>query len=167
MRIPRISVHRAARLFVPSLLAATLLLAGCDAAPPAATDAPAAPREATLQVGDATVRATVMQTSTLDDAVAARYGIERGEDVVMLLVGVREGPEMQEVSVPAVVTATATDLRGNRHPVAMRELHAGDLVDHVGTVRVDLPETLMFDVEIRREGAAPATMQFSRDFPAR
>lgn len=148
------------------LLATALLLAGCDTPPPA-TGVPATPREATLQVGDATVRATVAPTSSLSDTVAARYGIERGDDVVMLLVGVRQGPVMEEVSVPAVVTATATDLRGNRHDIAMRELHAGDLVDHVGTVRVDLPETLMFNVEVRRDGLAPATMQFSRDFQAR
>lgn len=152
---------------IPGVLATALLLAGCDAAPPPATGTPAAPREETLEVGDATVRATVAQTSSLSDAIAARYGIERGDDVVMLLVGVRQGPEMQEVSVPASVTATATDLRGNRHDIAMRELHAGGLVDHVGTVQVDLPETLMFNVEVRREGVAPATMQFSRDFPAR
>lgn len=151
---------------VPGLLASALLLVGCEAAPPSSTT-PATPREATIQAGDATVRANVLQTSALSDNVAQRYGIERGEDIVMLLVGVRQGPQLQEVSVPAVVSATATDLRGNRHDIAMRELHAGDLVDHVGTVRVDLPETLVFNVEVRREGLPPATMQFSRDFPAR
>ena len=152
--------------FTTALLCAMALLVGCNGEPAPRGNA-AVPQEEIVQAGDATVRATVMQTSALGAAVAEQYGLERGEDTVMLLVGVREGPAAQEVSVPVAVTASATDLRGNRHVIEMRELHAGDLVDHVGTIRVDLPETLVFDLEIRREGAPPARVQFSRDFSAR
>ena len=148
------------------LLCAAALLAGCSSEP-ASRSSTAVPHEEVLQAGDTTIRATVMQTAALGGAVAAQYGIERDEGTVMLLVGVRKGPPAQEASVPVAVTATATDLRGNRHTIPMRELHAGDLVDHVGTVQVDLPETLAFDLDIRREGAPPARMQFSRDFSAR
>lgn len=154
----RIALPPPCRLALP-----LLLLAACDAAPPPSANPAAAPQEAILQSGDTTVRATVMQTSALGDAVAAQYGIERGDGIVMLLVGVRQGPPMQEVSVPVTVTATATDLRGNRHSIPMRELQAGDLVDHVGTLRVDPPETLSFELDIRRDGAAPMRMQFNRD----
>jgi hypothetical protein len=156
-----------ARVRLAALLcAAGLLAAGCSGEP-APRGSATVPQEEILQAGAATVRATVMQTAALSEAVAAQYGIERDEGTVMLLVGAREGPAAQEVSVPAAVSATATDLRGNRHPIEMRELHAGGLVDQVGTLRVDLPETLAFDVEIRREGAPPARMQFSRDFAGR
>lgn len=156
----------AGRIRLAALLCAALLLAGCNGEPAPRGNA-AVPQEEILQAGGTTIRATVMQTATLSEAVAAQYGIERDEGTVMLLIGVREGTPAQEVSVPAAVSATATDLRGNRHEVAMRELHAGDLVDHVGTLPVDLPETLAFDIEIRREGAPPARMQFSRDFVRR
>jgi len=156
----------AGRVRFAALLCTALLLAGCNGEPAPRGHA-AVPQEEILQAGSTTIRATVMQTATLSEAVAAQYGIEREEGTVMLLVGVREGPPAQAVSVPAAVSATATDLRGNRHEVAMRELHAGGLVDHVGTLRVDLPDTLAFDVEIRREGAPPARMQFSRDFDRR
>ena len=44
---------------VPGLLASALLLVGCEAAPPSSTT-PATPREATIQAGDATVRANVL-----------------------------------------------------------------------------------------------------------
>ena len=140
-----------------AVLAAWLLTA-CGKAP----EPPAAPHEEVLRRGDATVRATVMQTSTLSDAIAARYGIERGDHIVMLMVGVRQGPD--ETSAAATVTASATDLRGRRHDIPLRELRAGEIVDHVGTLRVELPATLDFDVEIVRPGEAPLRMDFNRDF---
>lgn len=139
-------------------LLAAVLLAGCGNAP----EPPAAPQEQVLQRGDLTVRATVMQTSTLSEAIAARYGIERGDEVVMLMVGVRQGPA--ETSLAATVTASATELGGRRHAIAMRELRAGGVVDHIGTLRVELPTTLDFDLEIRRSGQPPLRMDFNRDF---
>lgn len=139
-----------------------LLLAACSGT----ATAPAAPqpREATLQVRDTTIRANVIPTRNLGGEMAARYGIPRGDDLVMLMVGVRQGEDGQQVSVPARVTASTTDLRGQRGQVELRELVAGDLVDHVGTFRVSSPETLTFVVEVRREGEPPATLRFSREF---
>ena len=146
-------------LLRPGCLAlfAVALLAGCGADAP-----PAAPHEEVLRHGDTTVRATVMQTSTLSDAIAARYGIERADEVVLLVVGVRQGPA--EAQAPAEVTASALDLRGRRHEITLRELPVGDLVDHVGSLRVELPATLEFDIAVRREGEAPLRMRFNQDF---
>lgn len=137
---------------------ATVLLAACGNAP----EPPAAPHEEVLRRGDTTVRATVMQTSTLSDTVAARYGIERDDEVVMLMIGVRQGPA--ESSLAATVTASAADLDGRRHDIPLHELRAGGVVDHVGTVRVSLPATLDFDIEIHPPGQAPLMMGFNRDF---
>src|SRR5690606_38845238 len=154
----RIALPPPCRLALP-----LLLLAACDAAPPPSANPAAAPQEAILQSGATTVRATVMQPSSLGGAVAVQYGIERGDEIVMLPVGVRRGPPVQAVSGPVTAAATATDPLGNRHSIPMRELLAGDLVDHVGTLRVDPPETLSFELDIRRDGAAPMRMQFNRD----
>jgi hypothetical protein len=82
----------------------------------------------------------------------------------MLLVGVRKGPEAQEVALPATVTAVATDLSGRRHAVGLRELRSGDLLDYVGTLKISPPDTLRFDVTIVREGGAQSQMQFTREF---
>ena len=71
---------------------------------------------------------------------------------------------VHETALPAQITATATDLRGQRQDIVLRELRAGDLLDYVGTVQTTLPETLRFDVKIVREGGAASTMQFSREF---
>ena len=53
-----------------------------------------------------------------------------------------------------------------RQPLELREVRSGDLVDYVGIARVSPPDTLRFDLDIRREGGATSTMQFTRDiFP--
>ena len=82
---------------------------------------------------------------------------------MLLLVALRQGPQAQETSLPAQVTATVTDLRGRTQPVAMRELRSGELLDYVGVVEVAPPDTLRFDLVIVREGGARSTLQFTRD----
>jgi len=153
---------RIAPLFV--LLAAGLT--GCGGStPPAATPAaPASQGEAISRVGDVSIRATAMQTSALQPAVASQYGISRADNTVMLLVAVRQGPEAQEVALPARITATATDLRGRRQSIEMRELRSGDLLDYIGTAEATPPDTLRFDVTVVRGNGATSTMQFTRDF---
>ena len=162
-------VHRP----ILTALAATLLLAACGAEPPSRTaDSPPASQEAIARAGDVTMRASVVQTSTLGADVARQYGIRRGPGTVMLLVAVRQGADGAEIALPAQVTATATDLRGQRQSIAMRELRVDApgsgpgqaLLDYVGTVQTTLPDTLRFDVVIVREGGATSQMQFSREF---
>ena len=149
-----------------SLIAAglALALAACsDAVPPPATPMQA-PQEAVSRTGDVTVRASVVPTESLSEEISRRYGLSRSAGTVMLLVGVRQGPEAQEVALPATITAVATDLSGRRHEIALRELRSGDLLDYVGTLKISPPDTLRFDVTVVREGGAQSQMQFTRDF---
>lgn len=158
------------------LVAASCLLAlsGCGGgtAPAPAATVPAAQQETVSRIGDITIRATALQTSTLAPEVATQYGIGRDERTVMLLVGVRQGSDAQETALPANITATVTNLSGQRQTVTLRELRSGDpstgsgqaLLDYVGTVETSLPDTLRFDVSIVREDGASSTMQFSREF---
>jgi hypothetical protein len=148
------------------LITASLVLAlgACsEQLPPPATPMPA-PQEAVSRIGDVTVRASVVPTQSLSDEIARQYGLSRSPDTVMLLVGVRQGPEAQEVALPATVTATATDLTGRRHDIALRELRSGELLDYVGTLKISPPDTLRFDVVVVRAGGAQSQMQFTRDF---
>lgn len=147
------------------LAAAVLLcaLAACGgSAPP--PPAPAAPQEAVDRVGDVTVRASTMLTSTLAPQVASQYGIPHDDRTVMLLVAARRGPDGQDVAVPARIEATVTNLQGQRQAVAMRELRSGELLDYVGTIEVALPDTLRFDIKVVLEGGATSTLQFTREF---
>ena len=145
-------------------LSASLALAACggSSAPPAPPSPPSgasATQEAVSRIGDVTIRASAIPTSSLS--------IARGDDTVMLLIGVRRGDSAQETALPAQIIATATDLRGRKHVIDMRELRSGEgaaaLLDYVGTVDVSPPDTLRFDVQIVREGGATSQMQFSRD----
>ena len=150
------------------LIAASCFLAlgGCGGndAPTPAASVPATQQETVSRIGDITIRATALQTSALAPEVATQYGIGRDERTVMLLVGVRQGSDARETALPAVITATVTNLSGQRQPVVLRELRSGDLLDYVGTVETSLPDTLRFDISIVREGGASSTMQFSREF---
>lgn len=152
------------RRFV-TVITCAFALAGCNgSAPPPTPPAVAVQQEAVSRIGDITIRASALPTVALAPEVATRYGLARDERTVMLLVGVRQGADMQETAVPATITATATNLSGQRQSIALRELRSGDLLDYVGTVETSLPDTLRFDLTIVREGGASSTMQFSREF---
>jgi hypothetical protein len=156
-------------LFASCLLA--LAACGGGSAPVPSATVASAQQETVSRIGDVTIRATALQTSTLAPEIASQYGITRDDRTVMLLVGVRQGSDAQETALPAKITATVTNLSGQRQPVALRELRSGDpstgsgqgLLDYVGTVETSLPDTLRFDINIVREGAS-STMQFSREF---
>jgi hypothetical protein len=141
-----------------------LALGACGGQAPAPAVPAAAPEEAVSRIGDITIRATALPTATLDAEVASRYGIARDERTVMLLVGVRKGADAQEIALPAKVTATATNLSGQRQAIVLRELRADGLLDYVGTVETSLPDTLRFELVVVPEGGAASTMQFSREF---
>ncbi len=150
----------------PQIAAALIIVAlsaGCGGGPKPAKLADA-PQEAISRVGDVTVRANLLPTLNLSEAVAKQYGIAREDDRMMLLVSVRQGPDGQDIALPATIEAQATNLQGQRRGIEMRELRAGEYVDYVGTVGISPPDTLRFDLKIEREGGARSTMTFSRDF---
>ena len=163
--------HRTTRLAAALALIPVLALGACGGSnvPPPAASVPstAARSEAVTRVGDVSIHASVVQTSTLAEGVAREYGILRDPRRVLLLVAVRQGPEADAIALPAQVVATVTDLRGRRQDIAMRELRSGDLLDYVGTVEIDLPDTLRFEVAVTRAGGATSTLQFDREFHPR
>lgn len=150
------------RMLAPMLLCLALNACGDDAPKPAKRID--TPQEAVSRIGDVTIRANAMPTVNLNEAVARSYGITRREGTLLLLVAVRQGPDGQDIALPATVTATVSNLQGQRQDIAMRELRTGDLVDYVGTTEVSPPDTLSFDLKIMRDGAPTSTLQFSRDF---
>jgi hypothetical protein len=149
---------------VLSLMCAVLAACGGSAPPAPSSSSNAVSQEAVSKIGDVTVRASAIPTATLGEQVARQYGITRANNTVMLLIGVRQGSDAQETALPARITAVATDLRGRRHDIEMRELRSGDLLDYIGTIEISPPDTVRFDVTVVREGGATSQMQFSRDF---
>ena len=138
-------------------------LAGCGRdAPPATGSSNAPAQDAQARVGDITVHATVVQTSTLDESVAGRYGLERSDRIAMLLVSARrdgDAPLPSSLKVDARVAAASAAPA----PVTLRPVTVDGLVDYVGTVEIAPPESLRFDVTVTY-GTATSTLQFTRDF---
>lgn len=145
-----------------------LAACGGTAPPPAAAVPASSMQEAVARAGDVTIRASVLPTAMLDERVARGYGIERSDRSAMLLVSLRRGPEGQETALPAQVLAKASDLRGRAQLVDMRELRSeGGLLDYVGTVAIEAPDTLRFDVQVTREDGTTSSLQFTREFHPR
>ncbi|NOT87178.1 MAG: DUF4426 domain-containing protein [Lysobacter sp.] len=145
-----------------ALLCLALAACGNDAPKPAKRID--TPQEAVARDGDVTMRANVIATGNLHERMAREYGIPRDGRSVLLMVSVRRGPESSDVSLPATITASTTNLQGQTQPIAMREMRVGELTDYIGTAQMSPPDTLRFDLKIKREGAATSTMAFSRDF---
>lgn len=152
-------------------IAALLALAACGGDPAGRPDlaahVEAARQPAELRVGDTRIHATLTPTATLNATIAGRYGVTPGRNAQLLLVGVRQGPLHAEASLPARITARARDLRGVWQDVPLREVRADGFIDYVGTVRATPPDTLGFEIVVRREGAdTPDVLRFDRDiFP--
>jgi len=151
-------------------LVATMLLCACIATPAcsgggsAPRPAQPAPEPAELVEGDLRIRASAVPTMQLPESVARGYGIERGENRVLLLVGLRHGSDGDETSLSGTVDARVTDLQGRTQTIAMRELHSGDLVDYIGIIVVAPPETLRFALHVVPAGEAPRDLDFVREF---
>ncbi len=153
--------------FRAAVLAAALSSTACggsETAPTPAKPMAANAGDAVQTSGDATLRANALQTSALNETVAQRYGIERDDKTVMLLVGLRKGEGANETSLPARVTVRIAGLGGGAREIEMRELRTGDLIDYIGTTRISLPETLRFEIDAVFENNQTVKAQFSRDF---
>ena len=148
----------------PFIALLCLLLAACGDDAPKPAKRMDMPQEAVVRDGDVTLRANVILTGLLQEPMAREYGIPRDDRSVLLMVSVRKGPEGFDASLPATITASATNLQGQVQQIAMREMRVGELTDYIGTADVSPPDTLRFDVKIVREGGAASTMTFSRDF---
>lgn len=161
-------------LFAIAIAALTMSACGGDSgnAPPTRATPAAASQEAVMRAGDVTIRASVLPTAALAPEVASHYGIARGDRTLMLLVGVRKGPEAEETALPARVAATVTHLSGQKRDIAMREVRIAapqdgsgpELLDYVGVIETDLPDKLRFDLTVVREDGGTSTMKFEREF---
>lgn len=156
--------RRAAAGALAALVA--LALAGCNDGDTgdAARQQPSPP-PAELRAGDVVVRAGAVATAGLPAAIARRYGVDQDRGTVLLTVSVvRAAADGGEAAIPARVRATRIDLLGRRTPVALRVVGDGARAERAGDTRAEVPDTLRFEVEVLRDGAAPATLRFHRDF---
>lgn len=147
--------------------AVVLALAACGGRPASqdeiAAQMNAAREPAEVQAGDLRLQASIAPTSSLNDAIAARYGVQRNPRTVLLLVGVRQVDGDADTSLPATLDVGVRDLRGVRRAVEMREVRSDGFIDYVGEVRLAPPDTLTFDITADAGEAGSARLEFTRE----
>ena len=149
------SVHRCYVIGLLSLALTMLGLAGCNG-PESAV--PAKPMQvnatAATTIGDATLQASTMDVSDLNDMVATRYEIERGGSGLMLLVTLRDangnGIEAGDLRLDAVAGA----LPDTPKPLVLRPITTNGMTDYIGVFNARPPATVQFRINAVRNGAS-------------
>ena len=168
-------IERASARHVRLLLGAALIatLGACGGGPadgetvtatPAGAPTPGSAQQIEARVGDATINIVAMQTASIPAEVAREHGIVRSEDLVMLMVSPRQGSLGNLSSAPMQVAATVTDLRGQQQALEMKQVVNNGLIDYVGTVQTQLPDTLRFEVQVATPEGVRETLQLTREF---
>ena len=130
-----------------------LAIAGCggDKAPTAAKAHAVATARTT--VGGVTLQTSTVALADLNDAVAARYGIDRGGDGVMLLVTVRDATGNGIDPGDLQLSATASVLPDPPAPLALRKIDAEGLTDYIGVLPARAPASAQFRITATKDGA--------------
>lgn len=104
-------------------------------------------------VGGVTLQTSTVALADLNDAVAARYGIERTGEGVMLLVTVRDaagnGIDVGDLQ----LSATASVLPDPPKALELRAIETDGMTDYLGVVQARAPASVSFKLTATRGGA--------------
>jgi hypothetical protein len=100
-----------------------------------------------------------LNTNQLLPDVASAYGIQRSGTQAMLNVTVLDRETGEPVA--ARVTATATNLTGQRRDISLRQINDQGAIYHIGQFRIHNEETLNFVVDVVPQGHLGAPLNFS------
>jgi hypothetical protein len=109
-----------------------------------------------------TLRANLIRTEFLPDAMARQYGIEADPDLVLLnLVVLEKLPDRQPVAVSAEVSAHYESLVGHPETIDMRAVEADGHVSYIGTLDVSTQRVFRFVIDAQPAGTdKPLRMNF-------
>jgi hypothetical protein len=147
---------------LPFAVAIALALCGCGRTETAASATPASVSASVAQSQSASASATVggvtLQTSTiaiagLNETVAARYGIDRAQDGVLLLVTVRDAAGNGIDPGDLQLTATAATLPDAAKPLSLRAISTDGMTDYIGVLHAKAPASVRFKLSATRGGA--------------
>lgn len=140
----------------PINVLALLLLAAATAFPAVA--------QQSQEFGDYEVHYNTLNTNILSPEIASVYGIQRAGTQAMLNVTVLQKETREPTE--ARVTATATNLTGQRREIELRQISDQGAIYYIGQFRIHDEETLNFNVEVQPEDHAgtPFQLQFQRQF---
>ncbi|MFK7955917.1 MAG: DUF4426 domain-containing protein [Lysobacterales bacterium] len=116
---------------------------------------------------DIQVHYSAISTDKLPPAVARAYGITRSQSRAMLNVTVLQTGASSDLGKPinGEITASATNLTGQRRDIDMRRIEDSGAIYYVGFVRVTDAETLDFVVDVLPAGKDdPVEVAFRQQF---
>lgn len=100
---------------------------------------------------------SVVNTTFLDPAVAATYGISRGEKRAILNLAVREKLADGTAARPMVVQGRTSDLM-QQQSLEFREIREGDAIYYIAEFSFINEEWRFFEIDFRPEGATQGYM---------
>ena len=155
---------------VTVLTAMVFILAGCDQndANLAPEEGPTAepPEAAQKDLGDHVVHFSAMTTDLLQPEIARTYDIVRSKNRAMVNISIikkEEGTIGKPVN--GEIDIVANNLTGQVKNLALRRIQEGNAIYYIGDVQVANAETLVFNMNVKPEGAEGASpVRFTRQF---
>ena len=142
-----------------ALLSATAITAcGRNETPAAAQAAPAPSTAAQSASASTTVGGVTLQTSTvaiadLNDTIATRYGIDRTQEGLLLLVTVRDAAGNGIDAGDLQLSATAGVLPDPPKPLELRTIQTDGMTDYLGVLQAKAPASVQFKLTATRGGS--------------
>jgi len=105
-----------------------------------------------------------LNTNMLSADVASVYGIQRSGTQAMLNVTILDRESREAVN--GEVTATATNLTGQRREITLRKISDQGAIYYIGQFRIHNEETLNFNIEVMPDGhdGEPLILTFRQQF---
>ena len=137
------------------IIVACLALAACgrgETVVPASSTATST-SSATTTVGGVTLHTSTIAIADLNDTVATRYGIDRAQEGLMLLVTVRDAAGNGIEPGDLRLTATAAALPDPPKPLELRAIGTDGMTDYIGLLQARAPASVQFKLTATRGGS--------------
>ncbi len=108
---------------------------------------------ASTTVGGVTLQTSTVAIADLNAAIAARYGIDRSGEGVLLLVTVRDAAGNGIAPADLLLQATAGTLTEAARPLPLRAITTNGLTDYIGAFNTGAPATVQFRLTATRGGS--------------
>ena len=137
------------------IIVACLALAACgrgETVAPASSTATST-ASATTTVGGVTLHTSTIAIADLNDTVATRYGIDRAQEGLMLLVTVRDAAGNGIEPGDLRLTATAAALPDPPKPLELHAIGTDGMTDYIGLLQARAPASVQFKLTATRGGS--------------
>ncbi len=116
--------------------------------------------------GDYVVHFNALNTSYLPPSVTREYGLKRSKNRGMINIAVlRKVMGTTGEPVTAEITASATNLAGQKRDIELREVREGNAIYYIGEFPIAHEETLRFTIRVKPDGKLEAhEVKFSHQF---